>query len=169
MKYDNTVTFYSTCGSFQMSQWEAWWQSVVSTLTGANSYTSLSSFVKNIVILCNLTYSVWLFLFREADLQPFQDILYYYFLFIFHNTMIFRNEMYRKEWIAQPLAYVNMVLWACSATVSYCRLSHTEMNYVDIWLKTTVNRPAMQCNEESCTATEERSWSCTFEPLLTGM
>lgn len=54
--------------------------------------------------------------------------------------------------------------------MSYCKeLSHTEMNYVDIWLKTTANRPAMQCNEESCTATEERSPSCTFEPFLTGM
>lgn len=54
--------------------------------------------------------------------------------------------------------------------MSYCKeLSHTEMNYVDIWLKTTANRPAMQCNEESCTATEERSRSRTFEPLLTGM
>lgn len=43
------------------------------------------------------------------------------------------------------------------------------MNYVDMGLKTIVNRPAMQCNEESCTATEEKSWLCTLEPSVTGM
>lgn len=60
----------------------------------------------------------------------------------------FRNEVYRKQWLAQPLGYVNKVLWTGSATVSDCKeLSHTEMNYVDIWLKTTANRPAMQCKK----------------------
>jgi len=43
------------------------------------------------------------------------------------------------------------------------------MNYVDIWLKTMVERHATQGNEESCGVVEERIWSCSFEPSMTGI
>lgn len=41
--------------------------------------------------------------------------------------------------------------------MSYCKeLSHKEMNYVDIWWKKTVNRPAMLRNAMKNHALQER-------------
>ena len=58
---------------------------------------------------------------------------------------------------------VNRVLWRARLAVRG-GLSQTEMNHVDILLKTMVNGPALQCNEESCTATEERSRAVPLSP-----
>lgn len=91
----------------------------------------------------------------------------------------FRLIIWFQNWNHNNALLVKTIMrsWLCKLcgelTVLLCLFAggchSTKMNYVDIWLRTMVKSHAMQCNEESCTATEERSSSCTFEPSLTGM